>query len=136
MNKLYILISLISLVFLSACTTTTTDNSLMFAEEGESQMCVTDLRASKADIHSVLMKILHERKWRILKSGNPIVVEQLNGMQHPRLTIYVKSGEILIDSMGSVRDGVPYVPLRYMDYIRESVIRDLSKSDYERYNSL
>ena len=122
-------------LLLFGCTTTTTDNSLMFGGQGNPTMVIADLRASSADIHSVLMKTLRERSWNILDDGNPIVAEQLTGSQHPKLKIYVYSGKIVIDSKGSTRGGEAYVPLRFMEFIRQSLERDLKKTDYERYNS-
>ena len=136
-NRIITLISVISLLFLSGCmTTNTTDNSLMFGEQGNPAMVIGDLQASKADIHSVLMKILRERRWNILSDENPIVAEQLNGMQHAKLKIEVKSGKIIIDSKGSTRNGEPYVPLSYMEYIRQSLVRDLRMDEYSRYNKV
>ncbi len=117
-------------------TTNTTDNSLMFGAQGNPAMVIGDLQASKADIHSVLMKILRERRWNILSDENPIVAEQLNGMQHAKLKIEVKSGKIIIDSKGSTRNGEPYVPLSYMEYIRQSLVRDLRMDEYSRYNKV
>ena len=136
-NRIITLISVISLLFLSGCmTTNTTDNSLMFGEQGNPAMVIGDLQASKADIHSVLMKILRERRWNILSDENPIVAEQLNGMQQAKLKIEVKSGKIIIDSKGSTRNGEPYVPLSYMEYIRQSLVRDLRMDEYSRYNKV
>lgn len=133
-TALIVIISI--LMLLVGCTTNTTDNSMMFGEQGNPTMVIGDLQASKADIHSVLMKILRERRWNVLDDGNPIVVEQLSGMQHPKLQIYVYSGKIVVDSKDSLRDGQPYVPLSYMSYIRKSLVRDLQTSEYERYNKI
>ncbi len=133
-TALIVIISI--LMSLVGCTTNTTDNSMMFGKQGNPTMVIGDLQASKADIHSVLMKILRERRWNVLDDGNPIVVEQLSGMQHPKLQIYVYSGKIVIDSKDSLRDGQPYVPLSYMSYIRKSLVRDLQTSEYERYNKI
>lgn len=133
-TALIVIISI--LMSLVGCTTNTTDNSMMFGKQGNPTMVIGDLQASKADIHSVLMKILRERRWNVLDDGNPIVVEQLRGMQHPKLQIYVYSGKIVIDSKDSLRDGQPYVPLSYMSYIRKSLVRDLQTSEYERYNKI
>ena len=133
-TALIVIISI--LMSLVGCTTNTTDNSMMFGEQGNPTMVIGDLQASKADIHSVLMKILRERRWNVLDDGNPIVVEQLNGMLHPKLQIHVYSGKIVVDSKGSFRDGQPYVPLSYMSYIRKSLVRDLRTTEYERYNKV
>lgn len=127
---------LITMVLLFGCTTNTTDNSLMFGEQGSPSIVIGDLQASKADIHSVLMKILRQRRWNVLDDGNPIVVEQLNGMQHAKLKIHVYSGKVVIDSKGSTRGGEAYVPLSFMEYIRKSLVRDLRMSEYDRYNKI
>jgi|GEM_PF-2311690 len=134
MQSIIKIFSILVTIFLVSCTTRTTDNSTMFAEEGVSKIMVTDLQASKADIHGVLMKILRERGWTILDEGNPVIVEQLNGIQHPKLKIHVYSGKVEIDSAGSLRSGQPYVPLSYMEYIRQSLVKDLRTPEYLRYN--
>lgn len=135
-SKTTVIVIISILMSLVGCTTNTTDNSMMFGEQGIPTMVIGDLQASKADIHSVLMKILRERRWNVLDDGNPIVVEQLNGIQHPKLQIHVYSGKIVVDSKGSLRDGQPYVPLSYMSYIRKSLVRDLRTTEYERYNKV
>ena len=108
----------------------------MFGENGSPKIVIGDIQASKADIHSVLMKVLRERRWNVLDDGNPIVVEQLNGSQHAKLKIYIYSGKVVVDSIGSTRAGQPYVPLSYMEYIRKSLVRDLRMNEYERYNKI
>ena len=135
-NKIVQVVFLYLMLLMCGCTTNTTDNSLMFGENGSPKIVIGDIQASKADIHSVLMKVLRERRWNVLDDGNPIVVEQLNGMQHPKLQIHVYSGKIVVDSKGSLRDGQPYVPLSYMSYIRKSLVRDLRTTEYERYNKV
>ena len=135
-NKIVQVVFLYLMLLMCGCTTNTTDNSLMFGENGSPKIGIGDIQASKADIHSVLMKVLRERRWNVLDDGNPIVVEQLNGMQHPKLQIHVYSGKIVVDSKGSLRDGQPYVPLSYMSYIRKSLVRGLRTTEYERYNKV
>ena len=81
-NKIVQVVFLYLMLLMCGCTTNTTDNSLMFGENGSPKIVIGDFQASKADIHSVLMKVLRERRWNVLDDGNPIVVEQLNGSQH------------------------------------------------------
>lgn len=135
-NNIILSALIFSAFFLCACTTNTTENSLMLGKQGNPTIVVGDLQASKADIYSVLMKVLRERRWNILDDGNPIIVEQLNGSEHAKLKIHVYSGKIVVDSRGSTRDGHAYVPLSYMEYIRKSLVRDLRMSEYDRYNKI
>lgn len=135
-NKIVQVVFLYLMLLMCGCTTNTTDNSLMFGENGSPKIVIGDFQASKADIHSVLMKVLRERRWNVLDDGNPIVVEQLNGSQHAKLKIYIYSGKVVVDSIGSTRAGQPYVPLSYMEYIRKSLVRDLRMNEYERYNKI
>lgn len=135
-NKIVQVVFLYLMLLMCGCTTNTTDNSLMFGENGSPKIVIGDIQASKADIHSVLMKVLRERRWNVLDDGNPIVVEQLNGSQHAKLKIYIYSRKVVVDSIGSTRAGQPYVPLSYMEYIRKSLVRDLRMNEYERYNKI
>ena len=120
----------------AGCTTNTTDSSVMLGAEGESRVVIGDLQASKADIRSVLFKILRERRWTVLDEGNPIVAERLSGKQHAKVSIYVNSGSIVADCAGSTRGGEAYVPLSFLEYLRQSLVRDLRMGEYERYNKI
>ena len=54
-NKIVQVVFLYLMLLMCGCTTNTTDNSLMFGENGSPKIVIGDIQASKADIHSVLI---------------------------------------------------------------------------------
>ncbi len=134
MKKSLLILLALSNFLLFGCVSNQARNSLSLASEGVSTVVVGDLQASKADIHSVLMKVLREHNWNVLDSGNPIVAEQLDGMEHPRIKITVRSGEIFVDATGSSTWGAAYIPLAFIEELRKSMVENLRKTEYDRYN--
>ncbi len=124
------IISALSLVFLVTiwgCTTTTTDNSIQMAKSGNTVLTYNAIDKSADDVKHAMLLALQGRHWTITNTNFPITAQISNRGQLAKVSITFANGSILIDTKGSNIDGEKYVPLRYVDFLMKTAYKYLKK---------
>lgn len=113
-------------LLLGACASHTTQRGVELASQGKTSLEFSGFDSDAKELHSCLLAALQERRWAVLDSGNPVKAEIHNADQHASVSIKVEDDKLVFDTKGSFLDVKgPYVPLRYIDYLMQSVRRNL-----------
>lgn len=127
MKKLAIFLTATAAFVCASCTTGTTDKGMNMASAGQ---YTTDINfnASKDVLKQAVVAAFASRGWSVEKSGDAVLAK----IDHRGLKGNIKAtfddGVIHFNSEGTTLNGQPIVPLRYIDFLKSSINRELAKS--------
>ncbi len=107
---------------MSACSTTTTNNSYTAAESGNTKVTFAAMPMKDEALHKALIRSLNDRKWTVTDSGKVVKAFIDNRGQHAVIEASINGDTVVFETKGSVIDGKPYVPVRYLDFLKKTMI--------------
>ena len=129
MKKIIVPIFIAAGFILAACNSHTTDRGMTLAQSGQTKLEYAGFNSDTKTLHASVVQSLHERRWTVKDSGNPIKAEIKKGGQHAIVAITVFDDKLSVETKGSrIENDGPYVPLRYIDYLVASTRKNLRRN--------
>ena len=122
---LFLVVSLTSILFTSACSTSTTTTGYTMAKNNQTVLTYYTMGKNSETVKDAILYALTMRKWTILNYNYPITAQLNHRGQFAKLSITYADNKIVIETKGSTIDGEAYVPIRFVDFLIKTVYKKL-----------